>query len=164
MNIPTALIFINSDASSVSIDTLSAQLFINEVISESEFIDRMTADPNYVFVIHSNNLRVMVLKDFVQNLLNNSIADLVMFIKNGLASILKSNVGPPGLTLTLNNIYIHKLLRYNNSVYTINLPNTSYPYANNLGGIFAIKSSDTSGVYSANTDNEANNTDFINRK
>ena len=67
---------------------------MSKVISESEFIARMTVDPNYVDIIHVNNLRVMVLKDFVQNLLNNEIADLVMFIKNGLASILKYNMGP----------------------------------------------------------------------
>jgi hypothetical protein len=42
----------------------------------------------------------------------------------------------------------------------------SYPYSHqhNLGGIFALQSTDTSGVRAPNIDNELNNPDFINRK
>jgi len=164
MNIPTALIFINSDVSQVSISTLTTQLFLNEIITDTEFSARLAVDPDYVSNIHANNLRVMVLKDFVLNTIDNANADLVLYVKSGLASILKNNNGPPGLALPLNNLYIHKLLRYNNSQYTTNLPNTSNYVGSGLGGIFALKATDTSGVHLANTDNEANNTDFKNRK
>jgi len=47
----------------------------------------------------------------------------------------------------------------------VNLPAPSaYPFPSPLGGIFALQSSDTSGVHDANPDNEYNNIDFINRK
>ena len=165
MNIPPALIYINNDISSKSLETLVSQLFISETITDLEFIDRLTLDPNYIKTIHGSNLRVIVLKDFVLNTLSNELADIVMIISHGMAGVFKDNSGPPGLTLPINKLYIHELLRYNNSEFVVNLP--AEQQANPqpaLGGVFALQSRDRSGVYLPNPDNELHNKDFINRK
>ena len=50
------------------------------------------------------------------------MADIVLYLKNGLASILKNNYGPPGLTLPFDRLNIYDLLRYNNSSQVVILP------------------------------------------
>ena len=178
---PPALIFINAnidgygysyadgysggDFDTVGKATLEAQLYIDETIIADEFDRRINSNPNYVDLIHSFNYRILVIVPNIHTYVNNSYADVVLFVKYGVASILKNNCGPHGLTLPLTNIEIHQLLRYNKSKYVVNLPQTSeYPCHRGLGGIFAIEASDTSGVHCPNHDSERNNHDFIHRK
>jgi len=145
--------------------TLEDQLYIHDTITGAEFDSRMISNPNYPNIIHNLGYRVLVIRhDFIDHT-NFEYADIVMFVKHGMASIIKNNYGPPGLTIPLQRIEIHQLLRYNKSQYVVNLPSTNvYPFPRTVGGIFAIQSADTSGVHDANIDNESHNIDFINRK
>jgi hypothetical protein len=172
---PPSIIFVNGntdgygytygDFDSVGKATLESQLYIDETMTGDEFDARVAADPNYPTIIHLWKRRILVIRPDFSDYTNREYADVVIFVKQGLATIEKNNFGPPGLSVSIQRLEIHQLLRYNQSEYVVNLPVPSaYPFSRTLGGIFAIQSSDTSGVQDPNTDNESNNEDFINRR
>ena len=66
---PPAVIFINKGITSGIQSVLVRQLYISEVISEEEFALRITNDPNYASVVKFNNLRILVLKDYKNQLM-----------------------------------------------------------------------------------------------
>jgi hypothetical protein len=156
---PPAIIYINSDLNQTVKDTLNTQLFLDEIITAEEFDARVVADPNYPNIIHLQALRILVIRDDSNNI---NLADVVLFFKYGLVAIEINNCGPHGLTLPISRLYVDELLRYNNSIYTINLP-TQPPYPRKLYGIF-VYGMDTSGVHAPNTDDEPHNYDFLYRK
>jgi len=169
-----AIIFVNGnidgygethgDLDSSGKATLENQLYIHESMTGEEFDARVIVDPNYPAIVHLMGYRILVIRSDFRDYTNREFADVVLFVKHGMASVEKNNFGPPGLTVSLQRIEIHQLLRYNRSEYVVNLPAPNiYPYPSTLGGIFAIQSADTSGVYTINPDNEYNNEDFINR-
>lgn len=170
-----AIIFINGntdgygnvygDLDSVGKATIESQLYIHETMTDVEFDARVAYDPNYPAIIHLMGYRILVIRADFRDYTNREYADVVIFVKQGMASIEKNNYGAPGLCVEISRINIYNLLLYNNSPNVVILPQQyTYPFASSLGGIFAIQSSDTSGIHDANTDNETNNIDFINRK
>lgn len=171
MNIPSAIIFVNADLNDALKAVLTEQLNITETMTGAEFDARMVVDPNYADIVHLQKIRILVIRDDFHDYTNRTVADVAMFVKQGLASLEKNNFGPPGLTLPVQRINLYTVLRYVGSSEVTILPVSSTNTSSALGGIFALEGDedttgayDTSGVYSANTDNEANNTDFINRK
>ena len=150
------------------------QLFINESMDDLEFNARLVADPNYADVIHGQNLRILVIKQNFQDYTNREYADLVIFVKQGLASIEKNKFGPIGLSFPILRFNLWELLRGVDSNQVVILPNIKpnvlqaypcdcqLPYG--LGGIIAIELRDTGISICKNPDNEYNNIDFINRK
>ena len=93
-----------------SIQTIDVQLQITETISFSEFNVRLAADPNYPRVVRLNRLRILVILPDFQDTTNRHLADVVMFVKQGLASVEKCKYGPPGFTLDIQRINIFNLL------------------------------------------------------
>src|ERR1700677_1060385 len=84
-----------------TVQGIDVQLQINETIWFHEFNARVAADPNYPAVIHLNRLRILViLKDF-QDTTNRELFDVVMFVKQGVASIMQCKFGPPGYSLDI---------------------------------------------------------------
>lgn len=164
MDLPAAIIYINKEINNTTISNLTTQLHLTEVISAEEFNLRITAVPSYPEVIHFQNLRVLVIQDSIRDLYNRELADIVLFFHQGLVDVEKSNYGEPQLSLTVSQLDIYSLLRFNKSTEVTVLPVTYSPPSCSVGGIFAINSKDRSGVHSPNTDNLAHNTDFINRK
>lgn len=116
MNYPGAVIFVNNDLVDQVRDYIVKQLYINEYMSGDEFDARVTIDPNYPTLVRNFNKRILVIRDLWAPHTNRDLADVVIFVKNGLASIEKNNYGPHGLTLQVVDLYIHKLLRYNNKI------------------------------------------------
>lgn len=182
MNLPPAIIFVNGDIDGYATNTLASQLYLDGYISKAEFDSRVEAFPSYPEVLHANGLRVMVILPTFRDYTNRELADVVIFVKGGLATIEKNKFGPPGLSLPVERINIYALLRGAGSTYVIILPRNHgrrqsdcdcvvldyqqppcdcYPI---LGGIFAIESSDITGVHLPNCDNLYNNQAFINRK
>lgn len=172
---PPAIIYINGntdgygnvygDLDGYGKATLESQLYIHETMTGDEFDARVSSDPNYPQIVHLMGYRILVIRADLRNYTNREFADVVLFVKQGMASIEKNNYGIPGICIAISRINIYDLLRYNNSQYVAKLPQTyNYPARPSLGGIFAIQSRDTSGVHDVNPDNEYNNTEFINRK
>lgn len=108
-NIPSAIIFVNNDLSQSVEDTLKLQLRIDEVMSGTEFDARIAADPNYPDLVHLNGLRIMIIRSF-RELDNRSLADIVIFVKAGLAAIEANKFGPPGKTYPVATLTIYQLI------------------------------------------------------
>jgi hypothetical protein len=105
--VPSAIIFVNNDLTDNTRNALVSQLFIDEVISGDVFDARVAADGYdgyYVRSIKSNNLRLMVVRSFREQT-NRELADVVIFVKAALASVLKNNYGPPGTTHSVVSLY-----------------------------------------------------------
>lgn len=169
MNLPSAIIFINPDINMSIQEKLTIQLSISEVITGDEFDTRVINDPNYPVLVHLNNLRILVIRNDLYDQSRHELADLVLFIKNGLATVLKNNYGPPTVSMQYERLNLFNLLA--------NIKNTKYccqvckcgcrcncfkhlpaPLQHMLLNYF-----DISGVHNANCDNEYNNIEFINR-
>lgn len=176
MSLPSSIFFLNADINDTTKSTLVSQLYINEVMSDTEFDARVQVDPNYPSIVHLNGLRILVLRQSFMDYTNRQLADVVMFYKNGLVSVEKSNFGPPCTTYPIARVNAYELLRANNSGQVIILPHTQNNhchcntcncgpcYYKKLYGIVADQGMDTSGIHLPNCDRESNNKDFINRK
>jgi hypothetical protein len=177
MQLPPAIIFVNADLNDTSKATLQSQLYINQTITDIQFDDVIAIDPTFPDQIHLNGARVLVIRQNFMDLTNRNLADVVIFVKQGLATIEKNNLGPPGLSLPLERLNIYALLRGNNSQYVVILPEFPsgpkhscgcfcHPRQNGFRGIVGIEwhANDLTGVHLPNCDNIYNNPDFINRK
>lgn len=162
--LPPAIVFVNQDISESIKNVLIEQLYIDETITITDFEQRLLSDAAYVDTVHNNGTRLLVVVNDFRNYSQRNLADIVIFVKQGQATILKNNYGPPGLVVPISNINIYQLLRYNKSPFVVVLPDNNRQGSSALGGIFAIQAEDLSGVHDVNPDNEANNEDFINRK
>jgi hypothetical protein len=111
---PPAIIFVNNDLTANVQAALVRQLMINDgynVMDGYEFDRRVTADPNYVQIIHGSGMRVLVIRSF-RDYTNRTLADLVIFVKFGMATVLKNNFGPPNIILPVDQLYFSELKRY----------------------------------------------------
>lgn len=205
-NLPPAIFFINGDISypapefigaPPSVDeftTIMTQLYIDGYMSKTEFDARVAADPNYPTIVHLQNLRILVILDSFQDGYNRDLADVVMFLHQGLADIEKNNFGPPGQSYEIQRMNLWAMLRAAHSPYVITLPfgahaqcdACKYPFycdgCHTFSGIRICKGcgckakcgcdcrlTDNQGIpvnpiYAPNCDNEYHNRDFINRK
>lgn len=165
MIVPPAIFFVNADINDGIKTKLITQLLIDEAMSDTEFDNRVQVDPNYPDEVHLNDLRILVIRQNFMDYTNRNLADVVFFVKQGLAAIEKNNFGPVALTFQIDRFNLYDLLRFNNSPNVIILPPTGRPPPPfGLRGIVADELADTSGVHAPNPDNEYNNPDFINRK
>ena len=112
---PGAIILVNNDLSPGVQGPLMRQLYIDEAIYAPEFMARIAADPNYPQIVHGNNLRILVIEHFNDGYYgyNRSLADIVIFIKAGLASIEKNmfDCSPlPSQTFPVDTLTIYQLI------------------------------------------------------
>lgn len=98
--IPPAIMFVNDDLSPSVHDTLVRQLFINQILDGYTFDSFIAADPSWPDKIKQLNQRVMVVRTFADrfSVTTWNIPDVIIFIKNGLASV-EINKGPPSFTV-----------------------------------------------------------------
>jgi hypothetical protein len=170
MQIPSAIIFINADMTAAQIANFEKQLYITETMSGQQFDARVVADPNYPQVVHSQDLRILVIRQDFKDYTNRELADVAMFVKQGLVAIEKNKFGPHDVTFSQIRLNIWQLLRAVKSDEVVILPEPIprpiYPcdkrLGHGLGGIFAIELAGT-GIC-PNPDTERNNEAFINRK
>jgi hypothetical protein len=172
MELPSAIIFINADISAITLNNLKTQLEFNEVMSDAEFDLRVSVDPNYPVLVHLNNQRILVLRQTLQDFTNRQLADVVMFVKQGMVTVLQNNYGPPTLSLPVERLNIWNLLAdiKNISCKTITCRKCHCGCECNCFKHLPIQLQqmlinpfDLSGVHDANCDNEYNNPDWINR-
>lgn len=106
---PAAIIFVNNDLTDNVKAALVRQLFVDEAITGTEFDARIANDPGYPDAVHSNGLRIMVIRSFVE-VTNRELADLVLFAKAGMISVLKNNYGPPNITFSIDRCYYSQIV------------------------------------------------------
>ena len=109
---PAAIIFVNNDLTDNVKDMLIRQLHITETIDGYVFDDRVVANSDYPNLVKILDQRIMVVRSFFE-LENRTLADVVIFVAHGLASILENNFGPKGQTSTVVNLTWGKLCIFN---------------------------------------------------
>jgi hypothetical protein len=171
MNLPPAIVFINADIDNQIRATLTTQLFLNEVMSDTEFDSRVSADPNYPINVHLQGLRILVVRQNYQDFTNRTLADVVIFVNQGQAVVEKNNFGPPGLSLPIARLNIYALLRSVGSSFVVILPGTSAAETEEdeleelvgIGGIVGEELSAGIPGSLVEDPDEDDNIDFINR-
>lgn len=172
MNLPSVIFFINSDLNEPLKATLISQLRINDFMDGYEFDDRVAVDPNYPTFVHLQQLRIMVMRPSLRNISDRTLADVVLFVKQGLASVEFYKNGPPSLTLPVANLNIFNLLEgirsMDNSITcrrcVCGCRCNCFKHLPIQLQQMLINIYDISGVHDANCDNQFNNADWINRK
>ena len=97
---PAAIVFVNNDLTDSVQNMLVRQLHIDEAMDGYVFDNRVLSNPDYPNQIKRSNLRIMVVRSLFE-IDNRQLADLVLFIKAGLASCLVNRFGPPGDTFKI---------------------------------------------------------------
>lgn len=105
--VPAAIIIVNDDLAPSTRSHLIRQLFINSVLDGYTFDSYVAADDQYVNKLKQLNQRVMVVRTFQDRdqVPTWTLADVVVFIKQGLAAIEINKFGPHGLTLPVLHLY-----------------------------------------------------------
>lgn len=106
---PSAIIFINTDLVDQVLGVFVRQLYITEVLTASEFDSNVSVNVNYVNNVHADGYRILVLRN-LYDFTNRSLADIVLFAKAGLVSVLSNKYGPPGITLSIDRVYLTALI------------------------------------------------------
>lgn len=114
-SLPSGIIFVNEDLNDILKQKIMSQLLIQEAMTGAEFDARVAADPNYPTIVKLENYRILVIRSF-RDTTNRNLADVVIFVKAGLAAIEKNNFGPPGLTYPVETFNIYGLLRENGKI------------------------------------------------
>ena len=100
---PSGIVFVNNDLTDSVQAALVKQLHISEVIDGYAFDNRILANPSYSDVVRQLDLRIMVVRSFLEQD-NRTLADLVIFVTNGMASVLQNKFGPPGVTYAVSRL------------------------------------------------------------
>jgi hypothetical protein len=121
-------LYIGADPAQDELTKLQGQLQISETMTKQEFDARVAADPNYPAIVRLQYLRILVILDSFHDLVNRNLADVVIFVKQGIASIEKNNFGKHGLSLDMQRLNIYELLRYNRSKNVVIVPDFGEHY------------------------------------
>lgn len=102
--VPPAVIFVNMDLVDQVREWIVKQLHINATMDGATFDANIAADSNYITKLKQLNLRILVERPF-NDYTNRELADVAIFVKNGLASVETKKVGPPGKTFPVLNLH-----------------------------------------------------------
>lgn len=113
--IPFGIIFVNDDLALPSAENfLIKQLFITQTLDGYTF-DANLASTNYLPTLKQFNQKVLVLRSYCEFANRNSnanwtVADVVIYVKNGLIFVEKNKFGPHGFTCKFEEVTWGKLL------------------------------------------------------
>ena len=106
----SGIVFVNNDLSGNVQEKLINQLFIDILLTGEEFDAKIDgyADGYFLESIKTNSQRVMVVRSYLRNDIPNNIpnrelADIILFVKAGLANVLTKEGHKP--TLPVVNLY-----------------------------------------------------------
>lgn len=109
--VPPAIIIMNNDLVPDVQSWIEYQLQITETINGATFDARIAANPDYPAQVRQLLERLLVIRDFREET-NRNEADVVVFVKNGMAAIEQNNFGPPGQTYRLKDLHWGQLYVY----------------------------------------------------
>lgn len=104
--IPSGIIIVNNDLTDNIKYNLEKQLFITDIYDGYNF--DLVADGYFKQYVKNNNRRVLVIRSLIETN-NRDLADLVLFVSNGMVTVEKNNFGPPGKIFRIAEIYWQKL-------------------------------------------------------
>jgi len=104
IRVPGAIVMINDDVSDSYLGRLEIQLHIDETLTGEEFDLRVAGDPDYPNSIRVLRQRILVIRNH-QDATNRELMDVILFIREGLASVSKNCFGPPGATFAVKDLY-----------------------------------------------------------
>lgn len=107
------IIFVNNDLTTQVLAALSRQLYITDTISKQEFDLRVQKDPNYPNIVHEQNIMLLVLLPTFMDQVNRGLADVVIFVKDGMAAVEANKYGPPGLSLPVDRLTLREITKGN---------------------------------------------------
>jgi hypothetical protein len=103
-----AIIFVNADLTPNVLAALQRQLMITDTMTGSEFDARVAADPNYPAIAHDDGLQLLVIRP-LYDFTNRALADVVIFVKDGMAAVEANKYGPPGLSLPVDRLTLREI-------------------------------------------------------
>ncbi len=103
--LPSALILINNDLTDQVVEFTSKQLFLTQILDGYGFENVLSSDPEFIANIKRKNERVAILASHQEFRDNRDMFDLVLFFKNGLASVEQNKFGPPCFTFPITKLY-----------------------------------------------------------
>jgi hypothetical protein len=107
---PPAIIYLNPDISQQVLSVFVRQLFIIQTLDAATFDGYVAeGDGYYISSIYQDGYRILVLRD-LHDQTNRGLADIVLFAKAGLVAVETNKVGPPNLTLPINQVYLTALI------------------------------------------------------
>lgn len=101
--LPSAIVFVNNDLTENVKAKLIRQLHITDVLDGYVFDDYIALDSGYADSVRAAKKRMMVIRSF-EELENRTEADVVIFIKAGMADIEENKFGPPNTQLVLHRL------------------------------------------------------------
>ena len=106
----SGIVFVNNDLSGNVQEKLINQMFIDLLLTGEEFDAKIDGyvDGYFLDSIKANNQRVMVVRSYLKNDIPNNIpnrelADIILFVKSGLANVVTKEGHKP--TLPVVNLY-----------------------------------------------------------
>lgn len=109
--IPSAIVFVNNDLTQLVQKRIENQLHITTTLSGEEFDRLISINPNYRDYVKQQNSRILVIRSFYDRT-NRDLADIVIFVKEGMAAVECKKIGPPGKTLLLTSLYYGNICYY----------------------------------------------------
>ena len=85
------------------------QLFITTVLDSNTFDGYVLSDAYYIQNTYYDGYRILVLRN-LSDQTNRNLADIVLFAKDGLVSVECNKVGPPNITLQIDQVYLTALI------------------------------------------------------
>jgi hypothetical protein len=104
------LAFANNDLVPQVQGVLTSQLFLDEIISLTEFNARVASTPDYPIIIHQNDIHLLVLDTYYNLTIDRSVFDFCFFMKDGQAAVLHCHgYGAPGISFPIAYLTIDQL-------------------------------------------------------
>lgn len=106
--LPSAIIFVNNDLVPQVQAHIEKQLHISQTLDGYAFDATLISDTTFITNVTAQNRRILVIRPFTE-LENRTIADVTIFVKNGMAAVLQNNFGGPLATFPLINLHWSQL-------------------------------------------------------
>ena len=104
---PSAIIIINDDISASVKTNIIRQLHIDLIQDGYTFDSNVLANADYTTDTKNQGHRLMIMRTFSdrEDVDTWDLADIVLFVKNGMAAVEKNKLGPHDLTLPVLKLY-----------------------------------------------------------